>query len=125
MKEKKRILFVDDDEEVLDGISSLLERNNYEVVLTSDPNEVLKLSRHLKPDLIILDILMPDIDGGTLAAMLREDRVTNKIPVIFLTGLITKTEESKALIDSLQYKVLAKPCTRRELLGAIGEAISG
>jgi CheY-like chemotaxis protein len=124
VKTKKRVLFVDDEEEVLDGISNLLERNNYEVVATSDPHEVLKLCRIQKPDVILLDILMPDIDGGTLAAMLREDRVTKKIPVIFLTGLVTKNEESQVPINTLQYKVIAKPCTREELLSAIREAVS-
>jgi CheY-like chemotaxis protein len=121
---RKKVLFVDDEEDVLDDISRLLKRNNYEVIATSDPKEVIKLSRCLRPDVILLDILMPDIDGGTLAAMLREDRFTNKIPVIFLTALMTKTEESKMSISNLQCKVIAKPCTREELLGAIREAIS-
>ena len=124
VKTKKRVLFVDDEEEVIDGICNMLERNNFEVVATSDPHEVIQLCRKLKPDVILLDIIMPDIDGGTLAAMLREDRFTNKIPVIFLTGLVTKNEESQVPIDTLQYKVIAKPCTREELLAAIREAVS-
>ena len=121
---RKKVLFVDDEEDVLDTISDLLKHNNYEVIATSDPREVIKLSRRLRPDVIVLDIFMPDIDGGTLAAMLREDRFTNKIPVIFLTGLMTKSEEAKSVISNLQCKVLAKPCSREELLNAIREAIS-
>jgi len=86
-KRKLKILVVDDDE-FMAGIYILtLEKAGFEVVLKSDGVSGLKAAKKLKPDAIILDILMPGLDGYQVLKELKDSRVTRNIPVMMLTTL--------------------------------------
>ena len=110
----KKILIVEDEQETLTHISNILKRANYEVVPTSKGKEALELARSNKPDLIILDVMLPDMEGSEIAAALSSDPSTDCIPIIFLTGIITKQEESLVKRTGRHY-LMAKPTTGREL----------
>ena len=120
---KKRILLVDDEKEVLTFLSSILERYGYEVACTDKGKDALRLAREFEPHVIILDIVMPDLDGAGVAAALDNDSHTKNIPVIFLSGIVGKTEEELGIKAGKKYKLVAKPVDEAELLGVIKRAV--
>ncbi len=81
-----RILMVDDDPTVLQVAKIQLEQIGLEVHTTDKPLEALTVAREFKPDVIILDIMMPEVSGTELAAILREDRQFDPTPIVFLTS---------------------------------------
>src|SRR5436305_462705 len=82
---KKRILFVDDES----GFTRLLKLTlpAFEICEVNDPLKALETARQFKPDMIFLDLIMPTLDGGTIAAQMREDPVLKRIPIVFLTAV--------------------------------------
>jgi len=122
-RDKKKILVVDDEEEVLIYLSNILKRSDYNVLTASNGKDAVDLAKKGTPDLIILDILLPDMDGGDVAASLERNPSTANIPIIFLTGIITKKEEIDGL-KSGRHLVLAKPASTDELFKTIRLALS-
>lgn len=115
-------MVVDDEAEVLAGITSILKRANFEVLATTKGRDVLKLTQKFKPDLIILDIILPDIDGSEVALNLAENPFTSDTPILFLTGIIRKQEES--VVDKIgKSYVMAKPVTVQELLKMVNKIL--
>lgn len=93
MGEQKKILVADDDEAFLRLVDNDLTKEGYVVIKAQKGRDVISLAISRAPDLIILDINLPDISGGAAGEMLKGDPRTRDIPVIFLTGLLTKEEE--------------------------------
>lgn len=83
----KKILIVDDDKDLTDAVSGLLDAAGYEVVAENDGTKGVERAREVNPDMMILDVMMPDADGFDIARAINADEVTNKIPVIMLTGI--------------------------------------
>ena len=93
MDRKKRILLVDDEQSFTRLMKLNLETNGpYEVQVENDGGKAVKTARAYRPDLIFLDVIMPDIDGGQVAAELRADPVLKSVPVVFLTAVVSKNE---------------------------------
>jgi len=88
---KRRILVVDDDDAVLEFWRAKLA-SRYEVLTTSASSEVLALARKEKPQLILCDVDMPEVDGGDISSALFADDELRGIPVLFLTGLVGPAE---------------------------------
>jgi DNA-binding response OmpR family regulator len=84
--DKPRILVVDDDEDVLDVAQTVLESRGYEVVLAHSGEEALKEVEMNRPDLILLDVMMPKMDGFWLCRVIKSDPRYRSVPVIFLTA---------------------------------------
>jgi len=91
--EKKKILIVDDEPDVLVLLGERLIKVGYDVIKASCGKEAIELAVKKLPDLIILDIAMPVMDGSEVASILRSDPKTKDIPILFLTCLFTKHEE--------------------------------
>jgi len=119
----KKILAVDDEKDVLEYLSNILRRSKYEIITTTKGKEVFDLAKNEKPDLIILDILMGDMDGGEVAYGLSKDSATCNIPIIFLTALLTKEEDSVVEKTGTNY-IVGKPVIGSELLMTIKKALS-
>lgn len=104
-----RILILDDDNDIRSIIRMSLEFvGNYDVVECSDGRSIVELARETRPDLILLDVMMPDMDGPTVLAMLRTDDDTALIPVIFLTAK-PQPSHAKPLIAQGAIGLLCKP----------------
>lgn len=104
-----RVLVVDDEDQVLQLVTSMLEVEGHDVVTASHGVEALLRVEDSRPDAILLDIVLPRMDGATVAQKLREDPGTADIPIVFLTGLVDSDEvERKGPIIGGQY-FLAKP----------------
>ena len=93
--DKQTILVVDDEKDVLFMLKKRLAAEGYSVITANNGGDAVALAKSKLPDLIILDIVMPGMEGGEVAGKLKENPLTRDIPVIFLTGLFSKTEETE------------------------------
>lgn len=119
----KKILLVDDEKETLIQLASILQRAHYEVVHTTEGRKAVPLTIETKPDLIILDMVLPDMLGGEISQELSKNPSLCNIPILFLTGLNTKEDEEIIKEKAGNYHLLAKPVTAEELLGAIRKIV--
>src|SRR6266536_1472306 len=117
---RKRILVVDDET----SITRLLKMNleligNFEVREENLGAHALAAAREFKPDLILLDVMMPDMDGGQVAAVLKQDPGLRKTPVVFLTAAVKKEElgAPDGKIGGRTY--IAKPLNVKGVIGVI------
>ncbi len=83
---KPRIMIVDDDQDVLDISQTFLESRGYEVIQAKSGEEALKEAKDSKPNLILLDVMMPNVDGFWLCRAIKSDPKVKDIPIIFLTA---------------------------------------
>src|SRR6266700_3409652 len=119
MKEIRRILIVDNDADTTHLVKILLERTGcYLVREENDATKAYQSAQNFRPDLILLDILMPATDGGEVAAQIEADPELQRTPIIFLTALVTKPE-TKAGLRIQGHPFLAKPITIPELINKI------
>lgn len=118
----KRILIVDDDELVLIALRELLRSENYEVQTFSRGKEALKKIDQEDYDLILLDIVMPEMDGFELCKMIRTmDKFKNK-PIVFLSAK-NQEEDKKRGMEAGANLFLNKPISPQKLLNLIAETI--
>ncbi len=80
------ILVVDDEPQITEIIDAFLSNAGHNVTVSNKASEALKLAREIKPDVILLDIMMPEMDGYDICNSLKQDKSTSKIPIVFLTG---------------------------------------
>ena len=118
MKQKK-LLIVDDEEDVLSMLKTRLTAGGYSVITARQGLDAIALAKSDHPDLIILDIVMPGMEGPEVVAKLKEDLKTKDIPVIFLTCLISKEEERKKNGYIEGNIIFAKPFDSEELVDTI------
>lgn len=112
----RRILVVDDEPSVTRNLKlTLAAGGGYDVLEENDPSKALSAARAFRPDLILLDVMMPDMDGGQIAARLRDDPLLRSIPIIFLTALVSNEETDGHEMVSGHETFLAKPVDLGEL----------
>src|ERR1700733_13836317 len=83
----KKILVVDDDPQIVELVKIRLTNNNYEVITSPDGKDAISKIKKEEPDLVIMDIMMPNMPGGDAVRILMADSKTKDIPIIFLTAL--------------------------------------
>jgi len=123
-KEKRRILIVDNDRDTTHLVKVLLERTgDYLVLEENDAVKACQSVRNFRPDVILLDIMMPEMDGAEVAAQIEADPELQSTPIIFLTALLTKPETKNGLrIEG--HRSLAKPIDIPELIERIEESLA-
>jgi CheY-like chemotaxis protein len=117
MRNKKpKILIVDDEK----GFTKLtkLALPNYEICEENNPARALETARRFKPDLILLDVVMPEADGGDIAALMKADAGLKRVPIIFLTAIVTEKETEKRQLFG-GYPFISKPVTPEKLVEQI------
>ena len=119
------ILVADDNDDLRVLLAYQLQARGYRVLMASDGQQAVEKARGEKPDLILLDVLMPGVDGTEASARLKSDPATSKIPIIFLTSLVQggdgtvssagtdapvmgKSTELTALLDKIQQTLQKK-----------------
>ena len=123
---KKRILVVDDEVALTRMVKLNLERTgNYEVRTENRGAMAIPAAREFKPDLILLDVMMPDTTGDEIAAQLKEDPLLSKIKFIFLTAIVTRDETNQAGSNIGGNEFLAKPVRAQELIDNIERVLAG
>ena len=118
MNAPKRLLVVDDDPNLVLLVKDYLEFRGYEVVAASNGLEALEVMRRLTPDLIICDVMMPEMDGYTFVQTLRSDRATDWIPVIFLSARGQTADRVRGLNTGAD-AYLVKPFEPEELVAQV------
>lgn len=119
MMKYKKVLVVDDNLEILELVTRKLRSEGFEVSNLSQGEEVLRVTKEFKPDLILMDIVLEDIDGADAVRRLQEDAETQEIPVIFLSGIVTEDEDEKEAtikVGDRMYPALGKPFSFNELM---------
>lgn len=119
----KKILIVDDEELIVKVLSLRLENEGYKVFTAFDGNEGLEIAFKEKPDLAIIDIGLPKIDGNTICEILKNDKRTKDIKIIVLTGKKLVGDMEKAF-ESGADAYIAKPYEYSLLLAKIKRLIS-
>jgi CheY-like chemotaxis protein len=123
VERKPKILLVDDDADFVESTKTILESKPYEVLVAVNGDECLRKAREEKPDLILLDIIMPVEDGFTAAEQLKKDPQLAKIPVLMLTSYSARGAET-AIPRGRGYELEAedyieKPISPQDLLATV------
>ena len=115
-----RIILIDDDQDLPELTRSFLVNEGYEVLIFHEAESAIAEIKRHKPDLILMDVMLPGINGAEAIQEIRKDPKLHNIPVIFLTGLVSSQDkdlmEIGVNVAGLKYKILAKPYGSKELL---------
>jgi len=119
---KAKILVVDDE----GGFTHLLKLvlTRYEISEVNDSQRALETARQFKPDIILLDVVMPGLDGGDLASQFRSDPELKRIPIVFLTSVVSTKETGHGSRVLGGYPFLAKPVSTKDLISCLEEHLA-
>jgi CheY-like chemotaxis protein len=116
-----RVLIVDDNSKFTHRASELLQNTHHYVVCEeNDPRRALQTARSFHPDLILLDLIMPQADGTEVAAQITSDWMLHRVPIVFVTGLITR-EEARDGRRIEGHRVVPKPGHSLDLIKLVEE----
>lgn len=127
MQKKTKILLVDDDQDFVETTKLILETKSYQVIVANNGDEGLKKAREEKPDLILLDVIMPVKNGFTAAEQLKKDPELSKIPTLMLTAFAAKGPQTSIplsrgfTLETEDY--IDKPVSPEELLRRIEKCL--
>lgn len=121
---KKRILLVDDNAVTIDVIKQELEFLGYEVTVAQNGLEAVEMASTKLPDLIVMDILMPKMDGFHAASQIRKNPKTRAIPILAATARAMPGDREKCLASGCD-DYIAKPFTHKELGAAVKKLLEG
>jgi DNA-binding response OmpR family regulator len=111
---RKLVLVADDDPDILDLVTFRLDRAGYEVVQARDGQEALEAALERTPDLCVLDVMMPRLDGYEVTRRLREDSATKSVPIILLTARAQEADVQRGF-ESGATDYVKKPFSPQEL----------
>ena len=117
----KTILIADDEPEQVATLQALLSERGYKVIAATSGEQALAKAINFQPDLVILDIMMPKMDGTEVAMLLKHDVRTKHIPIFFVTAVIAP--EDQARVSGNPNLIFAKPVKLHELLKAIQDIV--
>lgn len=124
MEDKKKILIVDDEADFAEMMKwNLEETGKYEVVIETKGKQALSTAKNVKPDLIILDIIMPDIGGEDVEGLLKADKELKSIPIIFLTAIVKEGDMPSKTHGKRRRIFLSKPVSFDKLTDCIDKNI--
>lgn len=123
MSEKKKVLLVDDDPDFVEAVKVIVENGGYEVRVAYDGQEGLEAVAEERPDIIVLDVMMPVMNGHEACAKLKSDEKTADIPIILLTAVAdrvtTSTYTHRDMLESEADDYIPKPVEPKDLLELI------
>ena len=120
----KRILVIDNEQASTRLVRLMLERcTSWQVCEINDSTQAVAAALRFRPDLILLDIEMPELDGGAVAANLHANLPEPCAPIVFMTSLVTEDEASQPMFTG-GVRVLAKPLTVRKLVKCLGDLLN-
>ena len=122
LKDSKKLLLVDDDPNLILLVKDYLEFRGYNVDTAENGREALEVLDNLVPDMIICDVMMPEMDGYTLVKHIREEQVTNRIPVLFLSAKGQSQDRVKGLNEGADV-YMSKPFEPEELVAQVESSL--
>ncbi|HID61516.1 MAG TPA: response regulator [Anaerolineae bacterium] len=122
--EKKKVLCIEDEPEMIDLIRLILERKGFEVVGAVGGAEGLEVIRREMPDLILLDLMMPEVDGWEVFRQMRADEQLKDIPVIVVTAKAQSIDKVLGLHIAKVDDYVTKPFGPQELLNSVNKVLA-
>lgn len=119
-----RILIVDDEPNIVLALELLMKREGYEVLTVDDGQKAFDAAKEFRPDLILLDIMMPKIDGYEVCQRIRADAAMKDISIIMLTAKDRGVEREKGLALGADFYI-TKPFSTREVIMKVKEMLAG
>ena len=123
MREKKRILCIEDDQEMIDLIRLILTRKGFELIGSLGGATGLENIQNEKPDLILLDLMMPEMDGWEVYQKIKSDETTRDIPVVVVTAKAQSIDRVLGLQIAKVDAYISKPFSPQELLDSISAVL--
>jgi len=123
-KNTKRIVCIEDEPEMIDLFKLILTRRGYEVIGANGGRQGLELVKEIKPDLVLIDLMMPDMDGWEVYQSLKADETTQHIPVIVVTAKAQSIDRVLGLHIAKVNDYIAKPFSPSSLLESIEQVLS-
>lgn len=123
MKENRQIIYIEDDPEMIDLVRLILARKNFEFLSASGGREGLELIQQHLPDLILLDLMMPDMDGWEVYHQIKADEQTKNIPVIVITAKAQNIDKVLGLHIARVDDYISKPFSPKELITSIEKVL--
>lgn len=120
----KRIVYIEDEDEMIDLVRLILVRHGYTVLGASGGRQGLDLIRRESPDLVLLDLMMPDMDGWDVYQQLKADETTRDIPVIIITAKAQSIDKVLGLTIAKVEDYISKPFSPQELLESVDKVLS-
>jgi len=124
MSNKKRILCIEDEAEMIDLTRLVLEREGYEVLGAVGGSEGLEVIKAERPDLVLLDLMMPDVDGWEVYRQMKADKTLANIPVIIVTAKAQSIDKVLGLQVAKVDDYITKPFGPKELLDSIARILN-
>jgi DNA-binding response OmpR family regulator len=124
IKPSKRLAYIEDEPEMIDLVSLILGRRGYTVLGANGGREGLNLIRKELPDLVLLDLMMPDMDGWDVYHQIKSDEITRNIPVIVITAKALNIDKVLGLRIAKVEDYIAKPFSPQELLDRVDKVLS-
>lgn len=122
-----RILLVDDDKDLANLTKLALMKEGYEVVVFHTALKAIEEARVRKPDLVLMDIMMPEMNGADAVKEFQKDPFLKNIPIIFLTGLVSNQdndlEKNSINVEGVLYKTLGKPYEIDDLFNLVRKSL--
>ena len=119
----RRAVYIEDEQEMIDLVKLILSRKRFEVIGANGGREGLDAVRKNLPDVILLDLMMPDMDGWEVYQQLKADEVTRDIPVIVITAKAQNIDKVLALHIAKVDDYIPKPFTPKDLLDSIDRVL--
>jgi DNA-binding response OmpR family regulator len=123
-KESKRLAYIEDESEMIDLVRIIVGRRGYTVLGANGGREGLELVRNEVPDLVLLDLMMPDMDGWDVYHQIKSEELTRDIPVIVITAKAQNIDKVLGLRIAKVEDYIAKPFSPQELLDRIDKVLS-
>ena len=123
--DRQTVLLVDDNATNLQALYHTLRALGPRVLIARDGDMALSIASETSPDLVLLDLMMPDMEGSEVTARLKEDPLVKTTPVVFLTAIVTREETTPTGTEIGGHTFLAKPVKAAELIACIAGELGG
>ena len=121
----RKVVYIEDEQEMIDLVRLILARKGYEVIGASGGREGLDLARRILPDVVLLDLMMPDMDGWEVYQQMKADATTRQIPVIVVTAKAQNIDKVLGLHIAKVEDYISKPFSPKELLDSLERVLAG
>jgi len=121
----RRVVYIEDEPEMVDLVRLILQRKNYEVIGANGGREGLDTVRRLLPDLVLLDLMMPDMDGWEVYQQLKAEESTRDIPVIVITAKAQNIDKVLGLHIAKVNDYISKPFSPKDLVDSLQKVFEG
>ena len=123
-QQAKKIVYVEDELEMIDLVKLILSRKGYEVIGAAGGREGLDVIKEMVPDLVLLDLMMPDIEGWDVYQQIRADEATKHIPVIVVTAKAQNIDKVLGLHIAKVNDYISKPFSPQDLVASVERVLA-